>query len=194
MSRDGVDVEEPSLVPVWTRRTGSSHTTVCCGWLTCSWSAACHGARCSRECLGTLVMCFRASPICFFFLFRGSALGVAENRCHGKRWWGQRSALGASQWHAYILHVACEMSILILIDAWDSIFKLLSILSTRDKKKLRLCLVPHLMQNAECQLLWMMKCKISKFLWVCLVPSKMLNFSWDGWGLFGFFFPLEAKI
>jgi hypothetical protein len=26
MSRDGVDVEEPSLVPVWTRRTGSSQS------------------------------------------------------------------------------------------------------------------------------------------------------------------------
>jgi hypothetical protein len=52
------------------------------------------------------------------------------------------------------------------------------------------------MQNAN--YFGMMKCKILKFSWVCLVLSKMPNFSWGGWGLFGFlaffFLPLEAKI
>jgi hypothetical protein len=42
----------------------------------------------------------------------------------------------------------------------------------------RVCLVPHGMQNAN--YFGMMKCKISKFSWVCLVPSKMSNFSWGG--------------
>jgi hypothetical protein len=53
----------------------------------------------------------------------------------------------------------------------------LSLLFSMNKKtrKLRLCLVPHEMQNVNG--FGMMKCKMLKFSWVCLVLSKMLIFS-----------------
>jgi hypothetical protein len=52
------------------------------------------------------------------------------------------------------------------------------------------------MQNAN-YFVGMIKCKMPEFLWVCLVLSKMLNFSWVGESFLGFdifFWPLEAKI
>jgi hypothetical protein len=58
------------------------------------------------------------------------------------------------------------------------------------------CLVSHRMQNVN--YFRMIKCKMPKFSRVCLVPFKMLNFSWGGWEFFLafwlFFWPLETRI
>jgi hypothetical protein len=48
--------------------------------------------------------------------------------------------------------------------------------------------VEYKMQNAN--YFGMMKCKMLKLSWVCLVPSKMPNFSWVGDGFLAFFFDL----
>jgi hypothetical protein len=60
----------------------------------------------------------------------------------------------------------------------------------KESSWLRLCLVSRGMQNAKCQLLWNDEMQNVKIFMVCLVPSKMLNFSWGEWRLFDFFFCL----